>query len=1597
MSQNYPYRPPPADSNLRPVPGPYGSSDRRYASSSTTLSSSDFYRPPPESILPPPSSSRGSSWSQDGALSILNSFGLEPAELALLAELPEDILTVESLPQVLKQIKGKRGTVRPLNTPSSSSSSSYPPRSSTTSNWDPPRNQYPQSHLTPGNLLPELDSWGHPITFNSPSSSSSSSYQVDFKPGASGKTGRNMSPFPPKDYNHGHSEFGKKADGPVVSQDYNYRPGPSDFGKMGKDAGPVSSLDYDSRPSDFGKTGRNASPFSPKDYNHGPSEFGKKVAGPSVSQDYNYRPGPSDFGKMGRDAGPVSSVDYDSRPSDFGMIVAGPVVSQDYNYDSRPSDFGNTGRDASLFPPKDYNYRTSDYVQSSRDAAPLSSLDYKHESGPSDYGKTGRYASPVSSLDYNHGSAPADFGKKGSVAGPVSPKDYNHGPSEFGKKAGGPLVSQDYIYIPGPSDFGKKGSVSGPVSSQVRPSFGSAGRDKKPRPSCFSQPVQHYGSVPPPPPEEPLLKPGSGRDGGSEVSSRMPSKEKALDFHGKSPPSFPYSSSLCDITVMSEKVWIKHINGPHHADGQLSLLQHADSQSEKKNDEAKPARQQAANQKSSNSQPKNALQKKVSEKCKVVCVKFPAQSVDEAYLKKLTEPFGKIVMFPSLAFVELGSADQARDLVKYHENFPLTVNGAAIEFKLSNTFSFLQSSRVVSFCPAPSGDDSQSDLLTIVKRFGEPILTLFLPSKAYVEMKDTPEAQKLVDFYSSRALKINNNSITVSFSGEFKTLSGVAAAKSYEETISTKRTRSTSREEEGKRKRRSSKERSRSTDKNTKEDRTKSRSREKSKDKDKKKFRSREKSSMSKSTRTRSRSRERSIKEENTRSRSRSRDKTTRTRSRSRERAIKEENTRSRSREESTRERRSGSKSRSKHTSSRDKTTRTRSRSRERAIKEENTRSRSRERSIKEENTRSRSRSRDKTTRTRSRSREKSTKDENTRSKSRSKSRSRDKTTRTRSRSRERAIKEENTRSRSREESTRERRSGSKSSPREKSSSGSSEKNQTETKSEEPEEPEKTEKTEKTEKLEKTETTDSDPVTDMKPAAEEEEEEEEEESSAEESDLEGMEMIGEDGESLEEDEEEEEEEEHRPAERTDSPGEGQKEEVKDGEEVPIKEEEEVPIRQQEEEVNMVTSITKWITEVGHRDGGTEHRIGPDTMEPAKEGIPMRVQPPQPRGNRKKRRELLQLRYTKHDRSDHGANIVLSPRNGSPPLLSQVITLAQSPSQRPTDERKKGRGAKIFLYPQKETRKHQGRIKSPRQGEPPSKRIQVKLEHTVPQRRGDPGTKALLPETIQEAAAQQLEHVEQPPHEDEEKVKKPLTFKITDKTKNKCDPADARRCASWAGEYVAGEPVGISHNVPPGWVIATWGGDYFICPKERCPSYGKWLDNEEPPVHIQDALKPLMTIVSEENDFQSQHNLFVLPENEDCDDWHPIVDDQTKGRAVLYTHSPIGGYRKCCIRYFSNPNNWDTLAGFRYGERGFHHLTYIWKYDENWHRALLDRSAMVWQNKGDKEFNTKGGIKSLQVTCFKTNSNSSYFAITDDGCGNMYMLTDTGRNGCYGEV
>ncbi|XP_027864653.1 matrin-3-like isoform X2 [Xiphophorus couchianus] len=330
------------------------------------------------------------------------------------------------------------------------------------------------------------------------------------------------------------------------------------------------------------------------------------------------------------------------------------------------------------------------------------------------------------------------------------------------------------------------------------------------------------------------------------ASGAMPSKKQALDFHGTSPPAFPYSCSLCDIAVLSEKVWIQHVNTTGHADGQLNLLQRFprwdcrlesagrdENQSNHRRDGANPAPPPPRPNQNRDLQT-SKKQQKASDKGKVVCAKFPPQAVDEASLRKLIEPFGKvgkILMFPSLAFVEMGSSDQAKDLVKFYSSSDPEARKVKVEFNISNAFSFLQSSQVVSFTPAPSGEDGRSDLLSIAKRFGEPLYTLFLPSKAFVEMKLSAEAQKLVDYYSASALRINGATIQVAFSSEYRTLLRVPSAQKYEdepaETKEPNRTRrARSRSGSRDRSRGGRRRRSGSGDRKRPETRTRSRSRE---------------------------------------------------------------------------------------------------------------------------------------------------------------------------------------------------------------------------------------------------------------------------------------------------------------------------------------------------------------------------------------------------------------------------------------------------------------------------------------------------------------------------------------------------------------------------------------------------------------------------------------------------------------------------------------------------------------------------------------------------------------------------------------------------
>ncbi|KAK9962953.1 hypothetical protein ABG768_006188 [Culter alburnus] len=307
-----------------------------------------------------------------------------------------------------------------------------------------------------------------------------------------------------------------------------------------------------------------------------------------------------------------------------------------------------------------------------------------------------------------------------------------------------------------------------------------------------------------------------------EVIHIVPTRKEASDFHGKTPPVFPDACVLCEITVLSSKDWSVHVKGPQHANSQLSLVEKYPEwdqtiQSARRN-ESRPessksrttqerggtsrsrngssgSRVVASSSKKESSSSKNQNKTAATTtKCKVVCVKFEVDDVDEAYLKKLLGQFGaiiKIIMFPKLAFVEMGTAGQAEDIVKYFLHNPLCIRGEMIQITLSAAFSFLQSSLVVSFSPLPAGDGISSELTAIAKRFGSVKKSLFLPSRGYVEMATVEEASKLVEHYSTNSLKLKGKTINVCFSSEYQTLGDVDKEKSPV-PYSSRRRRSTS-------------------------------------------------------------------------------------------------------------------------------------------------------------------------------------------------------------------------------------------------------------------------------------------------------------------------------------------------------------------------------------------------------------------------------------------------------------------------------------------------------------------------------------------------------------------------------------------------------------------------------------------------------------------------------------------------------------------------------------------------------------------------------------------------------------------------------------
>ncbi|XP_041929747.1 matrin 3-like 1.1 isoform X1 [Alosa sapidissima] len=306
-----------------------------------------------------------------------------------------------------------------------------------------------------------------------------------------------------------------------------------------------------------------------------------------------------------------------------------------------------------------------------------------------------------------------------------------------------------------------------------------------------------------------------------DVHHTLPSKKEASDFHGRTPSVFPYACQLCNMVVLSNKDWNQHVNTAQHADSQLKLLQRYpawdchissvrsgdddhpptrptahdrakttahDRAKTTAHDRAKTARPQKRSSQSMEGPPKNEKRpnlKKVKEKPKIVgkviSVKYAAKSIDEEYIRRLLGQFGaiiKIIMFPSLAFVEMGSNDQAGDIEKYFTSNPLEVEGSQVVFTISEAFKFLKSSKVVCFSPLPAGEGLTSELTAIAKRFGPVKNTLFLPSRAYVEMTNAADAEAMVNHHASQPLKLKGTVIQVDYSSEYETLKDCAPEKS---------------------------------------------------------------------------------------------------------------------------------------------------------------------------------------------------------------------------------------------------------------------------------------------------------------------------------------------------------------------------------------------------------------------------------------------------------------------------------------------------------------------------------------------------------------------------------------------------------------------------------------------------------------------------------------------------------------------------------------------------------------------------------------------------------------------------------------------------
>ncbi|KAI4874751.1 hypothetical protein NFI96_028369 [Prochilodus magdalenae] len=649
------------------------------------------------------------------ALSFLQSCGLDLSDLSLLAELPEHLITVETLPKLLSQLKESK-------LPSTSSSTSNTTQPSANNTWESgSQNQafeYPldQSTHTPYPLPPDQieswqDRWGNPRKTGSvPSSvtSSKSSAVVDYGHSRDGHYYYNEQAY---------TSAASVTSSSTVSGSYaDYNKGPSqNFEPL-----PLSSTD----PPFKVPTRKEASDF------HGilPPVF------PCTCVLCNFTVHTDkDWSLHTRGAQHAHSLlELVKKYPEWDLNVDSAKRNEcQATQQSRSAKTGGSEWDQNVESVKRYEYQTTQQSRSTKTRDSYQNVPSRHE---------------ASAFQGRTTSAFGTFPEK-DWAGHVKSTDHVNRPHKFVEK-----------------NLGWNRNIDSARRNEVQVT---------PQAELFVK-------------QEPVHS--------------VPTRKEASDFCGKVPPVFPYACVLCDITVLSEKDWSVHITGAQHANGQLMLAEKYPKWNQKvnsarrnecdttsqliaqaKSTETKGGVQNESKKKISNKEKRSSSKKTPTHCGRVVCVTFVGSSMDEGYLRKLFGQFGavvKVMMFPTTALVEMGSNDQSEDIVKYFTDNPLDIDGKRIQFSISTIVKFLHSSRVVSFSPLPAGDGVTSELMATAKRFGSVKNSLFLPNRGYVEMTDLADANKLVEHYAEKPLKLKGKTIQVTFSSEYDTLINQERAQS---------------------------------------------------------------------------------------------------------------------------------------------------------------------------------------------------------------------------------------------------------------------------------------------------------------------------------------------------------------------------------------------------------------------------------------------------------------------------------------------------------------------------------------------------------------------------------------------------------------------------------------------------------------------------------------------------------------------------------------------------------------------------------------------------------------------------------------------------